>query len=69
MRLNPIAALRAPTMATKIHPTFAQVIGTCRAARTAPANANGSANTEWLMRTNEAYVRSRANMIGALTLG
>src|SRR5262245_5160828 len=54
IRLNPIAALRAPTMATKIHATFVQVTGTCRAASTAPASANGSANTLWLIRTNEA---------------
>jgi hypothetical protein len=53
-RLNPIAALRAATMATRIQATTVQVRGTCRLASSAPANANGSANTEWLKRTNDA---------------
>ena len=52
-RLKPIAALRAATIATRIHPTFDQVSGAWRAASSAPANANGSAKTEWLKRTNE----------------
>src|SRR5205807_2338499 len=63
-RLNPIAALRAPTIATTIHKTMRQVIGVCCAARSAPASANGSANTEWLTRTNEAYVRSFGTSTG-----
>src|SRR5207245_6984992 len=32
------------------------------AASSAPANANGSANTEWLTRTNEAYTARRFSM-------
>ena len=53
-RLKPIAALRAATIATTIHPTVCQVSGTRRAASSAPAKANGSANTEWPKRTNDA---------------
>ena len=34
-------------------PTTGQVIGTTRDARSAPASANGRANTEWLKRTND----------------
>ena len=45
-RLNPMAAERAATMATRIHPTTGHVIGVCRDASSAPASANGSANTE-----------------------
>jgi hypothetical protein len=41
-------------MATKIHAIFDQVMGVCRAASAAPASANGNANTEWLIRTNDA---------------
>ena len=52
-RLNPIAALRAPTMQTTIQPTCAQENGCSRHASSAPVSANGSANTEWLKRTNE----------------
>src|SRR5215813_8924449 len=52
-RLKPIAALRAATIATRIHATVVHAIGTWRAARIAPDSANGSANTEWLKRTNE----------------
>ena len=52
-RLNPIAALRADTMAARIQPTVPQVIAVWRAASSAPASANGSANTEWLNLTNE----------------
>src|SRR5688572_31995869 len=52
-RLNPIAADRAATIATRIHNTTVQVIGDCREASSAPAKANGSANTEWLNRTND----------------
>ncbi len=52
-RLNPIAALRAATMATRIHAIVGQVSGAWRAASSAPASANGSANTEWLKRTND----------------
>ena len=54
-RLKPIAALRAATIATRIHPTVApRRPATCRAASSAPASANGSANTEWLKRTNDS---------------
>ena len=53
-RLNPIAALRAATIATRIHADApASATGACCAASSAPASANGSANTEWLKRTNE----------------
>src|SRR5215471_5023101 len=61
-RLNPIAALRAVTIAATIHATRAIVSGTTRAARIAPTSANGSANTEWLTRTNDAYVRTRESI-------
>ena len=52
-RLNPIAALRAATIATRIQPIVTPFTGTRCAASSAPASANGSANTEWLKRTNE----------------
>ena len=52
-RLNPIAALRAVTMHTTIQTTCRHVTGCCREASSAPVNANGSANTEWLKRTND----------------
>jgi hypothetical protein len=54
MRLNDIAALRAVTMARMIQPTRPQVTGCSIAASSAPTSANGSANTEWLKRMNEA---------------
>jgi len=58
-RLNPMAALRAVTMATTIQsrrqPMDAAVQSPSRwSARSAPVNANGSAKTLWLTRTNEA---------------
>jgi len=53
-RLNPMAALRAVTIAATIHPTRAGVSGVVRPASSAPTSANGSANTEWLKRTNPA---------------
>ena len=52
-RLKPIAALRAETMQTRIQPSAAQSSGRPHAASSAPVSANGSANTVWLMRTNE----------------
>ncbi len=52
-RLKPIAALRAATIATRIQPTVCHVTAACLVASSAPASANGSANTEWLKRTNE----------------
>jgi hypothetical protein len=52
-RLNPIAALRAATIATTIHPTRDQLSGVCRDASRAPVSANGSAKTLWLKRMNE----------------
>ena len=58
-RLNPMAALRAVTMHTTIQNTWIQVTGCSRDASSAPVSANGSANTEWLKRTNEKYVRTR----------
>ena len=52
--MKPMAALRAATIATRIQPTVAQVGAAWRDASSAPASANGSANTEWLKRTNDA---------------
>ena len=52
-RLKPIAALRALTMQTTIQPTCVHENGCVRHASSAPVSANGSANTEWLKRTNE----------------
>src|SRR5687767_8917248 len=54
-RLKPIAALRPLTMQAIIHPTCAQEKGCSRHASNAPVKAKGSANTEWLTRTNEKY--------------
>ena len=53
-RLNPMAAVRAATMAATIHATRVMVIGACRAARRAPTRANGRANTECPNRTKDA---------------
>jgi hypothetical protein len=52
-RLKPMAALRALTMQTTIQTTCVQENGSVRHASSAPVSANGSANTEWLKRTNE----------------
>ena len=52
-RLKPIAALRALTMQRVIQPTCAPENGAVRHASSAPVSANGSANTEWLKRTND----------------
>ena len=41
------------TIAARIQTSVPAVIGVCRDASSAPASANGSANTEWLKRTNE----------------
>jgi hypothetical protein len=49
-----MAALRALTMHTTIHATCVHENGCVRHARSAPVSANGSANTEWLKRTNDA---------------
>jgi hypothetical protein len=49
-----MAALRAATIATTIQMTRPTVSGTRRDASIAPVSANGSAKTEWPMRTNEA---------------
>ena len=48
-----MAADRAATIATTIQPMAGHVTGDCRAASSAPASANGSANTEWLNRMND----------------
>ena len=48
-----MAALRALTMQTTIQPICAHANGVVRHASSAPVSANGSANTEWLKRTNE----------------
>src|SRR5262245_21311090 len=53
-----MAALRAPTMATTIQSTCHHQNGCVRHASSAPVSANGSANTEWLKRTNERDVRT-----------
>jgi hypothetical protein len=52
-RLNPMAALRALTMQRMIQPACGHENGSCRHASSAPVSANGSANTEWLKRTND----------------
>ena len=56
-RLNPMAALRAATMATTIHRIRHAISragsGRSCSASSAPVSANGSANTLWLKRTNE----------------
>src|SRR5687767_10137289 len=67
-RLKPIAALRAATMQTAIQPTCAHENGCSRHASSAPVNANGSAKTEWLKRTNERYVVSLDIGIWDLTI-
>ena len=54
-RLNPMAALRAVTIAARIQkrrPAESALASRCSAS-SAPASANGSANTEWPMRTND----------------
>ena len=61
--MNPIAALRALTMAAMIHATCHQPTGVMRDASNAPVSANGSANTEWLNRTNDAHVCIRASTV------
>ena len=48
-----MAALRADTIATITHSTWLQWNGAVRQASSAPVSANGSANTEWLKRTND----------------
>ena len=48
-----MAALRAVTIASTIHPTCAHGSIRPRVANRAPVNANGSAKTEWLKRTKE----------------
>ena len=58
-RLNPIAALRAATIATTIHATRGPTSASAHRpvsfkASSAPVKANGSANTEWLKRTKLA---------------
>src|SRR5687767_7259161 len=52
-RLKPIAALRALTIQTAIQNTCDHRKPVTRQASNAPVNANGSAKTEWLKRTNE----------------
>src|SRR5688572_2899811 len=52
-RLNPMAALRAATIATTIQATRVHVNGCVRDARGAPVSANGSAKIECEKRTNE----------------
>src|SRR4051812_7241219 len=70
-RLNPIAALRAATIATMTQTARRTISGLVVAVRctasSAPVSANGSANTLWLKRTNERYVRSRVT-VAALRL-
>ena len=50
-----LEARRMPpdTMQTMIQSTCAQENGCVRQASSAPVSANGSANTEWLNRTND----------------
>jgi hypothetical protein len=54
MRLKAIAALRANTIASTIQRMRIGSTGRSAAASSAPTSANGSANTEWLTRMNEA---------------
>ena len=61
-RLNPIAALRAETMATRIQAIVVQPTETWRDARSAPASAKGSAKTVWLKRTNDRYTERRLSI-------
>src|SRR5438132_4738313 len=60
--LNPIAAERAVTMHATIQPACDMVTGCALDASSAPVSANGSANTEWLKRTNDKYTRMRSIM-------
>jgi hypothetical protein len=53
-RLNPMAADRAVTMQAMIQPSRGHEKATSRVASSAPVSAKGSANTEWLTRTNDA---------------
>ena len=62
IRLNDIAADRAPTIATRIQRSV-RPSGTPPAARTAERSANGSAKTVWAKTTRER--KSRADGIGA----
>ena len=52
-RLNPMAALRAVTMATTTQAICAHANGACCHASNAPVSANGSANTECEKRMND----------------
>ena len=58
-RLNAIAALRAPTIATTIHTTVRHG-GIPRAASNMPRNANGSANSVCSILIISGTVRRRA---------
>ncbi len=68
-----MAALRAAIMATAIHATRTRRLARSHApgrlwtASSAPVSANGSANTEWLKRTNEVYVASRLKAFKGVT--
>ena len=61
-RLKPMAALRAAIMHATIHTTRDQSKPLARMPSNPPTSANGSANTEWLKRTNDPYVRRRDSM-------
>ena len=63
MRLKPIAAVRAPTIASTMATMRPTVIPWSRAAMAAAASANGMANTVWLnliIRPNVATAASGA---------
>ena len=64
-----MAAARAETIAATIHPSRASVTAVCCAAKSTPVRAKGSANTEWLNRTNEPYARMRPSMVMAYASG
>ena len=66
-----MAAVRAVTIAATIQLTRAHVTGTTSVASNAPVSANGRANTVWLNRIKDAYVRMRLNIVmdkGTLSL-
>ena len=67
MRLNPMAAVRAPAMATKIATTCASVMPCPRAASAVAANAKGKANKVWLNFTMRPKVATAESTEGIVT--
>ena len=66
--LNPIAAVRAKNIASRIHPTRSHSNPVCSFANSAPVKANGSAKTVWLKRISDAYFCKRENITVTKTL-